>query len=100
MIAKGDIVGAKRFAEAIEGESLFSDDSDGSHVSCSKAPNYGSQNHNQQVLTSLQFTEARSVLTKFLKPKLLKCKNCKGTNPKISKPTFGWLHMVYFLLAL
>jgi DNA-directed RNA polymerase I subunit RPA1 len=93
MIAKGDITGAKQFAEAENSECILSEDSDGSNVTNSWSQDRESENHKQQSLTSLQFSEARSVLIKFLKQRSSKCKNCESKNPKITKPTFGWLHM-------
>ncbi|KAL7258614.1 hypothetical protein ACSBR1_004685 [Camellia fascicularis] len=77
LIAKGDIVGAKRLDSLSSSESIDPGDSE----------------HGKQGWTSVQFTEAVSVLNKFLKPKFVECKNCNAKNPKISKPTFGWFHM-------
>lgn len=86
LIAKGDIVGAKILEADMPSETLYSDDSDGSQ--------YDDVGHSrQQGWTSLQFTEATSVLKKFLKPRSPACKNCEAKNPAISKPTFGWFHM-------
>lgn len=99
LIAKGDIVGAKRLDSLSPSESNNPEDSDGSHVSCSTvhsgAETFNSENRNQG-WTSLQFTEAMSVLDKLLKPKTKQCKKCEAKNPKISKPTFGWFHKVIF----
>ncbi|GAV72253.1 RNA_pol_Rpb1_2 domain-containing protein/RNA_pol_Rpb1_3 domain-containing protein/RNA_pol_Rpb1_1 domain-containing protein/RNA_pol_Rpb1_5 domain-containing protein/RNA_pol_Rpb1_4 domain-containing protein [Cephalotus follicularis] len=96
LIAKGDIVGAKSLDSALPSLSSYSEDSDVSHESCSTVHS-GEQDHDAKHIdregrTSLQFSEARSVLTSFLKPRFLKCKNCNKTNPKIRKPTFGWIH--------
>lgn len=77
LIAKGDIVGAKRLDSLSSSESIDPGDSE----------------HGKQGWTSVQFTEAMSVLNKFLKPKFVECKNCNAKNPKISKPAFGWFHM-------
>lgn len=86
LIAKGDIVGAKILEDDMPSETLYSDDSDGSQ--------YDDVGHSrQQGWTSLQFTEATSVLKKFLKSRSPACKNCEAKNPAISKPTFGWFHM-------
>ncbi|XP_065855362.1 DNA-directed RNA polymerase I subunit 1 [Euphorbia lathyris] len=97
LIVKGDLVGAKRFDSVSPSEVLYPEESDGSHESCSTIHS-GSQNHSdehmkQQGWTSLQFTEAMSVLYNFLKPKSSrKCKKCDAKNPKITKPIFGWFH--------
>lgn len=100
LIAKGDIVGAKSFDSVLPSEAMTPGDSDGSHVSCSTvhsdAETYNSE-HSNQGWTSVQFTEAMTLLNKFLKEKLVKCKNCEAKNPKINKPTFGWFHMVHLL---
>ncbi|KAE9466028.1 hypothetical protein C3L33_02062, partial [Rhododendron williamsianum] len=97
LIAKGDIVGAKRLDSVSPSESIDPEDSDGSHVSCttvhSGAETDNSEDWNQG-WTSLQFTEAMLVLNKLLKLKTKECKNCKAKNPKITKPTFGWFHMM------
>ncbi|XP_028123349.1 DNA-directed RNA polymerase I subunit 1 [Camellia sinensis] len=77
LIAKGDIVGAKRLDSLSSSESI----------------DPGASEHGKQGWTSVQFTEAMSVLNKFLKPNFVACKNCNAKNPKISKPTFGWFHM-------
>lgn len=77
LIAKGDIVGAKRLDSLSSSESIDPGDSE----------------HGKQGWTSVQFTEAMSVLNNFLKPKFVECKNCNAKNPKISKPAFGWFHM-------
>ncbi|XP_057982426.1 DNA-directed RNA polymerase I subunit 1 isoform X2 [Malania oleifera] len=97
LIIKGDIVGAKKLDSVSQDESPCPEDSDGSHASCSTVHS-GAQYHSPehfkpQEWTSLQFSEAMSVLNNFLKPKHKECKNCKARNPSISKPTFGWFHM-------
>ena len=100
LIAKGDIVRAKSLDSISPSESINPGDSDGSHVSCSTvhsaAETYNSE-HSNQGWTSVQFIEAMAILNKFLKPKFTVCKNCNANNPKISKPTFGWFHMVHIL---
>ncbi|XP_011652120.1 DNA-directed RNA polymerase I subunit 1 isoform X1 [Cucumis sativus] len=54
---------------------------------------YERKNGQPETWTSLQFSEAISVVTKFLKPKQSNCKYCGAKSPKITKPTFGWFHM-------
>uniref|UniRef100_A0A2P2KYW8 DNA-directed RNA polymerase subunit n=1 Tax=Rhizophora mucronata TaxID=61149 RepID=A0A2P2KYW8_RHIMU len=100
LIVKGDIVGAKMLDSMLGDEILYPAESDGSQESGSTIHS-GVQNHDnlhdsavQLGWTSLQFTEAISVLYKFLKPKLRKCKNCNASNPIISKPTFGWFQKI------
>ncbi|KAH9678838.1 DNA-directed RNA polymerase I subunit 1 [Citrus sinensis] len=51
------------------------------------------RNLKPQEWTSLQFAEAKLALLQFLKIETTKCGNCKAKNPRISKPTFGWIHM-------
>jgi len=80
---KGDIIRAKSL------DSIISDDSgDDVESHCHSAEQLGEN------WTSLQFSEAMSVLKKFLKRQYKKCQNCGVVNPRISKPTFGWFHMV------
>ena len=90
---KGNLVGAKMMESDTASEMSYPDDNDGSQ--------YDDVEHlRQQGWTSLQFTEAMSVLKKFLKPRSVSCKNCQAKNPAISKPTFGWLHLVSFFISL
>ncbi|XP_037491258.1 DNA-directed RNA polymerase I subunit 1, partial [Jatropha curcas] len=96
LIVKGDIVGAKRLDSVLPSETLYPEESDGSHESCSTVHS-GAQCHNgehmkQKEWTSLQFSEATSVLNTFLMPKFKKCKNCGAVNPNITKPMFGWFY--------
>ncbi|XAR69446.1 DNA-directed RNA polymerase [Bertholletia excelsa] len=96
LLVKGDIPGAKRLDSDSSIESIDPAESDGSHMSSSTihsgTSNCESQHWNQG-WTSVQFTEAMSVLNKFLKPKSVECKSCGAKNPRITKPTFGWFHM-------
>ncbi|XP_050227072.1 DNA-directed RNA polymerase I subunit 1 [Mercurialis annua] len=100
LIIKGDIVGAKRLESVSPSEALYPEESDGSDGSedssstiYSGAKCHDGESVRQQGWTSLQYKEATSVLDNFLKPNPKKCKNCKQTNPDISKPTFGWFHV-------
>ncbi|XP_058730735.1 DNA-directed RNA polymerase I subunit 1 [Vicia villosa] len=43
--------------------------------------------------TSIQFSEAMSVLRTFLHKDYKKCQNCGEKSPKITKPFFGWFHV-------
>ncbi|KAL5545582.1 hypothetical protein UlMin_005269 [Ulmus minor] len=81
LIMKGDVVGAKDLDPDTPYQSSYSKDDDGSKYL------------KQKGWTSLQFTESMSVLNNFMKSKPKKCKKCKAKNPKISKPSFGWIHM-------
>ncbi|KAH1228717.1 DNA-directed RNA polymerase I subunit 1 [Glycine max] len=94
LIMKGDIIRAKRLESIIPGKSVDSfnpDESihpgDGDESQCYSAEQLGEN------WTSLQFSEAMSVLRKLLTKKHKKCQKCGAKNPKISKPTFGWFHM-------
>ncbi|KAE9596846.1 putative DNA-directed RNA polymerase [Lupinus albus] len=84
LIIKGDIIKAKNLGSINRDESTHPGDGDGSQ-SCS-AEKIGEN------WTSLQFSEAKSVLRRFLMKKYRKCQNCKSINPKITTPTFGWFH--------
>ncbi|CAK7342498.1 unnamed protein product [Dovyalis caffra] len=96
LIIKGDVVGAKRLDSLSPSEASLSDDSDGSSESCSTIHSGAQCPNNEQSKpiewTSLQLSEAMSVLNNFLKLESKKCKNCSTSNPKIRKPTFGWFH--------
>ncbi|KAI4319607.1 hypothetical protein MLD38_033187 [Melastoma candidum] len=93
LIAKGDIIGAKKLgfswlADSSEGE--------GGDISCSsESTDYcgdSSVSEKSSAWTSLQLNEEISVLNTFLKSKFrkfTKCENCKARNPNIKKPNFG-----------
>lgn len=87
LIMKGDIVRAKSLESVQLDESIHSDDDGDDNQGCS-AEQPGEN------WTSLQFSEAMSVVRKFLMRKYRRCQNCGVVNPKISRPTFGWFHMV------
>ncbi|GMY21721.1 DNA-directed RNA polymerase I subunit 1, partial [Fagus crenata] len=70
LIVKGDLFGAKMMESDTACETLYPDDNDGSQ--------YDDVEHlRQQGWTSLQFTEAMSVLKKFLKPRSLEDCPCE-----------------------
>ncbi|KAL1555302.1 DNA-directed RNA polymerase [Salvia divinorum] len=72
------------------------EDSQGSHVSHSGLISDVKNHHKHEkgaFWDSTLLTESMSVLNDFLKGKEKKCKNCKRSNPKITKPTFGWFHV-------
>ena len=100
---KGDIIMAKNLESIITEKSVdffnpdeFVHPGDGDVSQCYSAEKLGEN------WTSLQFSEAMSVLRKLLTKKHKKCQKCGAKNPKISKPTFGWFHMVnsLFLVTL
>ncbi|KAK7252592.1 hypothetical protein RIF29_36649 [Crotalaria pallida] len=84
LIMKGDVIRAKNLGSINPDESMHQDDGGGSQ--CCSAERSGEE------WTSLQFSEARSVLRKFLMKNQQKCKNCEYKNPRITAPTFGWFH--------
>ncbi|RAL50942.1 hypothetical protein DM860_005298 [Cuscuta australis] len=111
LIAKGDILGARRLSEAgreakQSGESSSDEcvdqdavDCMGSHMS-GLTDEFNFQDHpdsikHQPYWDNFLFTEFMEVWYKFLKskPKASECNICNAKNPKISKPTFGWFHM-------
>ncbi|XP_041998254.1 DNA-directed RNA polymerase I subunit 1-like [Salvia splendens] len=72
------------------------EDSQGSNVSHSVVVSDVENDHKHEkeaFWDSTLLTESMSVLNEFLKSKEKKCKNCKRSNPKITKPTFGWFHV-------
>ncbi|KAL3585370.1 hypothetical protein D5086_012237 [Populus alba] len=96
LIIKGDVVGAKRLDSFSPIEASLPEDSDGSSESCSTihsgARHPNNEQSKQSEWTSLQLSEAMSILNNFLKLESKKCKNCSTSNPNIRKPTFGWFH--------
>ncbi|KAF9597241.1 hypothetical protein IFM89_016382 [Coptis chinensis] len=46
-----------------------------------------------KIWTSLQYSRAMSMLDDFMKIKKKKCTRCMFKSPKITQPTFGWIHM-------
>ncbi|CAK9322867.1 unnamed protein product [Citrullus colocynthis] len=85
LILNGEVVEAKQLEE-LKDKDLVTEFIHSMHTDERK-------NMQPKTWTSLQFSEAISVVNKFLKPKQKTCKNCGAKNPKISKPTFGWLNM-------
>ncbi|KAL6145258.1 hypothetical protein ACLB2K_055946 [Fragaria x ananassa] len=86
LVMKGDVVGAKRLDSDTPNEySYLDEDGEGNNIDRDK-------HSKPERWTSLQFTEAMSILEDSLETQQ-KCKNCKFKNPKITKPTFGWLQM-------
>lgn len=73
------------------------EESDGSHASHSGVSSDGEnqdEHEKDAYWDSTLLTESKSVLNEFLKKREKKCGNCKRVNPKITKPTFGWFHVV------
>ncbi|KAL3534212.1 hypothetical protein ACH5RR_002673 [Cinchona calisaya] len=95
-IAKGDVIGARRLDAASSADLINLEDSEGSHVSFDNVY-HGAEDHSERIKQppwdTFQFTEAMSVLNILLKPRSSKCGNCEARNPKVKKPTFGWLHL-------
>ncbi|XP_062117647.1 DNA-directed RNA polymerase I subunit 1 [Humulus lupulus] len=87
LILKGD-AGEKALDSDLPSESSDPDDNVGSKSKCA-----GVKNIKQHKWTSFEFTEAMTVLKDFMKLRSKKCESCGATNPKIVKPTFGWLHL-------
>lgn len=109
MIKEGNIVAAKKLSlrqKMIDKKKMDwanvddvvdPEDSQGSNVSHSGVDSDVENNfkHEKEAFwDSTLLTESMSVLNEFLKVKEKKCKNCKRSNPKITKPTFGWFHVV------
>ncbi|CAL1353335.1 unnamed protein product [Linum trigynum] len=97
LIAKGDIVGARRLDSVSTDEPLSADESEASHGSASTIYS-GTQDQNDNDLepqgwTSLQLGEAMLILNNFMRKPIRKCQNCGASNPKISKPNYGWFRM-------
>lgn len=86
---KGDIIGAKKLDMLELSELTCMGDDDGRQSPCTE----------QRQWNSHQFSEAMSVINKFLKRQSRKCKQCGSNNPKITKPTFGWFYVVSLLIS-
>lgn len=92
---KGDVARAKDLdSNKLSGTLDLEDNGDGG------GKDHGSKPSKKQKLTSLQLSEALSVLNNFLRPDIAKCRNCEARRLKITKPVFGWLHMVYLFFFL
>ncbi|XP_047337717.1 DNA-directed RNA polymerase I subunit 1-like isoform X2 [Impatiens glandulifera] len=97
LIAKGDIAGAKSLQSSSLDTEMLPEDSDMSHISSSTVHSSEEtcySDHGRQGWTSLQFTEAMSILYTFLKIKTPNCKNCEAINLKITRPSFGWIELI------
>ncbi|XP_043692047.1 DNA-directed RNA polymerase I subunit 1 [Telopea speciosissima] len=82
LIMKGDIVSAKELD--LKNNIML-------HVTSSEANNCNPKHWQGHKWTSLQYSEAMSVLSNFIKQKPKKCQNCTARNPTISSPTSGWI---------
>lgn len=83
LILKGNISKAKSLGEIKLNETIDSVDDDDDDSQWSGAEQLG------ESWTSLQFSEAMSVIYEFLAKDYKKCLNCGCISPKITKPTFG-----------
>lgn len=93
LILKGNISKAKSLGEIKLNETIDSVDDDDDDSQWSGAEQLG------ESWTSLQFSEAMSVIYEFLAKDYKKCLNCGCISPKITKPTFGRFNVVkYFNL--
>ncbi|XP_026412301.1 DNA-directed RNA polymerase I subunit 1-like [Papaver somniferum] len=94
LIKKGDITGAKNLDMA---ECSAWEESDSDQTACTTKPSEVSYNNSQSSeqhhWTSLQYSEAMSVLDGLLGSKPSACRRCSAKNPRISCPTFGWFYM-------
>lgn len=104
-IAKGDVAVVEKSDPASTSGSGFSEDSNVYDVSesaktCKSSDDEVSSGLRMQGWTSVQFDAAMSILKEFFKQRSKKCRHCEATNPGISKPTFGWFHMVIELLFI
>lgn len=92
LIMKGDVIGAANL-ESESLNSLFDSSEERTNI---HSPNRAStlKNSENHVWTSLQYAKANLVLSRFMREKSKKCKNCEKRNPKLTSPTFGWLKMV------
>ncbi|KAK4790310.1 hypothetical protein SAY86_017614 [Trapa natans] len=98
LIARGDVIGAKKLDSFMTSDSSSPEDSDICDASCSARSSKSHDGSSPDIRekhqwTSLQFNEAMLILNKFLKQSSKDCKNCGAKSPRVSKPTFGWFHM-------
>ncbi|EHA8587710.1 DNA-directed RNA polymerase I subunit 1 [Cocos nucifera] len=91
LIAKGDIVGA-RTLEARSWGFPEGEETKSAVISTNESLLKITNLKQQQTWTSLQYSEALSIMSKFLREKSKKCANCGRKNPTITSPTFGWLN--------
>ncbi|URE17429.1 DNA-directed RNA polymerase [Musa troglodytarum] len=87
LIVKGDINGARCLEANSWGEVFFPEEETVESVAPS---NFDKAKH--FTWTSLQQSEALSVLSKFMRERRKKCDNCGKRNPTIHSPVFGWLN--------
>ncbi|OAY83900.1 DNA-directed RNA polymerase I subunit 1 [Ananas comosus] len=92
LILEGDIIGARNLEAASWNQLNSSENETVSSADCTGES--FSSNPKQRTWTSLQYTEALSVLSKLMREKRKKCNNCEAKNPTITSPTFGWLNKI------
>ncbi|CAJ2654112.1 unnamed protein product [Trifolium pratense] len=87
LILKGNISKSRSLNEIKLDDHETVDSADDDEGQCSSAEKPGGN------WSSLQFSEAMSVIKEFMKTKYKKCLNCGNYSPKITKPNFGWFHV-------
>lgn len=100
LIIKGDIVSAKQLESNTPTKSKSSDESCESVVTTDSSEECEDSDVEDQRWTSLQFAEVTAVLKNFMRLSSKSCSRCKGINPKLEKPMFGWVRMVCSLLIV
>ncbi|KAK8914437.1 DNA-directed RNA polymerase II subunit RPB1 [Platanthera zijinensis] len=86
LIVEGNVTAAKKLANNIWDVAIFGPGDTKQHFN-----SHSNVNYLEGKWTSIQQTEAASVLQEIMREKPRKCDNCKKSNPKVESLMFGWL---------
>ncbi|KAK8921570.1 DNA-directed RNA polymerase II subunit RPB1 [Platanthera zijinensis] len=86
LIVEGNVTAAKKLANNIWDVAIFGPGDTKQYVN-----SHSDVNYLEGKWTSIQQTEAASVLQEIMREKPRKCDNCKKSNPKVESLMFGWL---------
>lgn len=86
LIIEGNVTAAKKLANNIWDVAIFGPGDAKQYVN-----SHSDVNYLEGKWTSIQQTEAASVLQEIMREKPAKCENCEKSNPKIQSLMFGWL---------
>ncbi|KAJ8492799.1 hypothetical protein OPV22_014520 [Ensete ventricosum] len=96
LIVKGDINGARSLEANSWSEIFFPEEETAESITS----NFDNADSNHLTWTSLQQSEALSILSKFMKEMRKKCDNCGKKTPTINSPVFGWLNKDHIVSAV
>ncbi|XP_078181608.1 nuclear RNA polymerase A1 [Carex rostrata] len=92
LITKGDIVGARDLEAAASHKSFLPEGEDESTCDFSDESSPNFEIAKRSTWTSIQYSEALSIISRLFKKREKSCSHCGYRNPRITSPIFGWLN--------